>query len=112
MVKALIIGHRYVPSETIETQGKRKEMKSRYRKYNDTVENNGYWVFTKNTRFEVTLSWGDGCLKTFNMRSKILKLYGRKRATKKLLDTFVKDVEEGKYEILMDDCGKYKFKPV
>lgn len=107
MTQAFIVNHEYIPSETIEAQGKRQEIRSRYPGYKVQVEKNGYWVLTKLARLEVTLSWGYGRTETFNMRSEILDLYGRQKATEKLLETFIKDVEKGKYEILMDDHSCY-----
>lgn len=107
MTQAFIVDYEYIPSETIEAQGKRREIKSRYPGYKVQVEKNGYWVLTKLAKLEVTLSWGNGRTETFNMRSEILDLYGRQKATEKLLETFVKDVERGKYEILMDDYSCY-----
>lgn len=101
MERATIVNYEFIPSETVTAQGKRREIKSRYPGYKIQEERNGYWVLIKKAKFEVTLCWNDG-IETFNMRSDILELYGRQRATEKLLKTFVKDVEDGKYKIFMD----------
>lgn len=107
MTQAFIVNYEYIPSETIETRGKRNEIRSRYPGYKVKVEKNGYWILTKTAKLEVTLRWGNGRVETFNMRSEILDLYGKKKATERLLETFVKDVEKGKREIWMDDYSCY-----
>ena len=107
MVQAFIVGHEYIPSETIEAQGNRRDIRLRYPGYIVKMERNGYWVLTKTAKLEVTLCWDNGRVETFNMRSDILDLYERKKATKKLLEKFIEDVEKGEHEIWMDSYSGY-----
>lgn len=107
MVRTTIVKYEYIPSEYITARGTLRELKRKYPEYKIKIGKNDYCILTKNPKFEITLYWDNIRLETFDMRNDILDLYDRKYATERLLETFIKDVEEGKYEIWMDSYRGY-----
>lgn len=93
------------PSDSIIKQGKRRDIIKQYPDYHIKEDRNGFFVLTKPSRYEVTLAWNDG-METFEMRSGVLSHYNRRKATEALLETFVKDVENGNCSIWVDG-GSY-----
>ena len=104
MKRAKVIDFNYVESESITTQGKRREVKKRYPDYRIKEERNGFFVLTKSAKCYVTLSW-DGRVETFEMKDGILECYDRTRISKTLFEKFQKDIESGKHEILINEYG-------
>lgn len=101
MQRATIVDYEYKPSDSITKQGKRRDIIRQYPDYKIQEERNGFFVLTKNSRYEVTLAWNDG-IETFEMRSGVLSHYNKQKATETLLETFVRDVENGECSIWVD----------
>jgi hypothetical protein len=100
---------RYEESDTIERQGKHRDIEKYLDKgYYVKVERNGYWVLVKPSKVNVTLS-NSAITKTFNMKEDIREHYNRTYVTEALVRTFSKDVESGKIVIRMDSDGTYTF---
>lgn len=106
MEKSTILSIVYVPSDSIEMQGKRKNIE----KYLNTgyyiKENrNGYWVLVKTAQLNVTLK-NSSCTRTFNMKEGVCDYYGKKRISQSLTDRFTQDIKDGKISIYMDlECN-------
>ncbi|MDF2800319.1 MAG: hypothetical protein K0S61_222 [Anaerocolumna sp.] len=110
MEKAKIISIIYEPSDTIEKQGKRKDIE-RYLKdgYYIKEERNGYWVLVKTARLIVTLA-NDSHTRVFNMKEDICDYYGKNRISQSLVDRFSKDIGNGTISIFLDSKGNYEIK--
>ena len=80
----------YVKSESMVVQGKRNEVYKRYGKEWDIREQgrgNGNWLLTKKS---------DVLVNGRSYRNFVLEYYGKSRLTKKLVDMFIEDVNNGK----------------
>lgn len=110
MEKAKIISINYEPSDTIEKQGKRKDIE-KYLKdgYYIKEERNGYWVLVKTARLIVTLA-NSSHTRTFNMKEDICDYYGKKRISQSLVDRFSKDIGNGIISIFLHSQGNYEIK--
>lgn len=104
MERAKVEYFEYIESDKIETQGKRRDVMRRYPNYRIKEERNGYFLLISSVKCNVTLSWNDG-METYNMKEDILELYGRQRMSEALFKKFQKDIENGKYQIWIDDFG-------
>ena len=83
----------YIPSESMTTQGKRSEVYKMYgNEWNISEEGggNGNWLLTKKS---------DVLVNGTSYRAFVLNHYGRSKLTKKLVDTFRKDVESGNIQL-------------
>lgn len=109
MEKANVLSIEYIKSDTVETQGKRKDIERYLKKgYYIKEQRNGYWVLVKSSRVDVTLNNSE-CTKTFNMKEDIREYYNRDRVTEALIRNFSKDVKSGKIVFTMDSEGMYSF---
>lgn len=110
MEKSKVISIMYEESETIQTQGKRKDIQ-RYinNGYYIKEDRNGYWVLTKPVRVNVTLNNSFGT-RIINLKEDICEYYGRKRISKSLVNKFETDVKYGKISIYLDEVGNYSLK--
>jgi len=109
MEKATVTSVNYEKSDTIEKQGKRRDIE----KYLDNgyyvkVQRNGYWVLVKASQVQVTLSNSTGT-RTFNMKEEIREHYNRTKVTEALARTFLKDVNAGNIPMCMNSEGMYTF---
>lgn len=107
MERAKIISIKYEPSDTIEKQGKRKDIEKYIKAgYYIKEDRNGYWVLVKSAQVSVTLSnsWGT---KTFNMKESICSYYKKERISHSLVDKFKDDIAKNKVSIYMDNEGYY-----
>ena len=110
MEKANITSINYEPSDTIEMQGKRKDIDKYLKKgYYIKEERNGYWVLVKAARLIVTLK-NSSCTKTFNMKEEVLDYYGKARISESLVNKFKMDIDNGTITIDMDSEGSYSLK--
>lgn len=110
MEKAKIISIDYESSDTIERQGKRKDI-DKYLKngYYIKEDRNGYWVLVKAARLIVTLT-NSSCTRTFNMKAEVREYYGKTHISQSLADRFRKDIHNGTITIYMDLEGNYSLK--
>lgn len=110
MEKTKIISIEYEPSDTIERQGKRKDI-DKYLKngYYIKEDRNGYWVLVKAASLMVTLT-NSSCTRTFNMKAEVCDYYGKTRISQSLVDRFRKDIDNGTITIDMDLEGNYSLK--
>ena len=110
MEKATILSVVYESSDTIETQGKRKDIEKYLKRgYYIKEDRNGYWVLVKPAQLNVTLS-NSSCTRMYNMKSDVCSYYGRQRVSTSLIDTFKQDIQNGAISIYMDSKGNYSFK--
>jgi len=99
----------YEKSDTIEKQGKRRDIEKYLNKgYYVKEQRNGYWVLVKASKVQVTLS-NSTITRTYNMKEEIREHYNRTRVTEALVKTFLKDVNAGKIFICLDSEGMYTF---
>ncbi len=109
MEKATVTSVNYEKSDTIEKQGKRRDIEKYLENgYYIKEQRNGYWVLVKASRVEVTLS-NSTITRTFNMKEDLRSHYGKTRVTEALVKTFLKDINSSKIVICMDSEGTYKF---
>ncbi len=109
MEKATVKSIRYEKSDTIEKQGKYRDIEKYLNDgYNVKQSRNGYWVLIKASKVNVTLS-NSTITKTFNMKEDIREYYNRTRVTEALVKTFLKDVNSNKIVLCMDSEGSYTF---
>ncbi|GEM_PF-1311798 len=107
MEKATISSITYEPSDTIEKQGKRRDIEKYLNAgYYIKEERNGYWVLVKAAQLKVTLT-NSFCARTFNMKADVCKYYGRQRISQSLIEEFMKDIKDDKVSIYMDSEGYY-----
>lgn len=108
MEKAKIISIKYVPSESLEKQGKSRDIE-KYRKQGYYVKEarNGYYLLLKSARVEVTLAI-DTLTKTFDMKEDLLALYAKERITQTTVNKFINALETGKMIIYMNHEGNYE----
>lgn len=107
MEKATVLSIVYVPSDSIEMQGKRKDIEKYLNAGYYIKENrNGYWVLVKAAQLNVTLK-NSSCTRTYNMKEDVCDYFGRKRISQSLIDRFTQDIEDGKISIYMDLEGSY-----
>ncbi len=110
MEKVTVLSIVYVPSDSIEMQGKRKDIE-RYLKsgYYIKENRNGYWVLVKAARVGVTLA-SDSCTRVINMKDDILHHYGKNRINQSLVDKFRNDIVNETVTIFLDSQGNYALK--
>lgn len=107
MEKATILSIMYEPSDSIEMQGKRRDVKKYLNAgYYTKEERNGYWVLVKTAQLNVTLN-NSSCTRTFNMKADVCDYYGKSRISKSLINKFNQDIEDGEILIYMDLEGNY-----
>lgn len=110
MEKAIISSIKYEASDSIEMQGKRKDINKYINNGYYVKENrNGYWVLVKSAKLNVSLR-NSACIRTYNMKADVCDHYGKKRISQSLTDRFIKDTEGGKVFIYMDSEGNYSLK--
>lgn len=105
MEQASFKSMQYVPSDSIEMQGKYSKIKKyEDQGYNIKESRNGYWLLTRPSKLSVTIenSKNTG---TFNMRNDVLMHYGRKKMTENLQKTFLEDIGKGKIKFQMNEDG-------
>lgn len=110
MEKAKVKSVSYEQSDTIEMQGKRKDIEKHLRNgYHVKEDRNGYWVLTKPAKVlvEVEIS---GETKIINMKNEIVDHYGKTRISKSLVETFSKDVSNGKVNVYVNSNSNYELK--
>ncbi|EES50530.1 hypothetical protein NE172_06960 [Clostridium botulinum] len=105
MEKANIIGINYEPSDTIEKQGKKKDV-DKYIKsgYYVKEHRNGYWVLNKPARLIVTLA-DSSCQRVVNMKNDVCYFYKQQRISEKLVYKFRNDINNGIITIFIDEYG-------
>jgi hypothetical protein len=109
MEKATVTSVNYEKSDTIEKQGKQKDIQKYLNDgYYVKVQRNGYWVLVKPSQVQVTLS-NSKITRTYNMKEEIREHYNRTNVTEALARTFFKDLTAGKISINMDSEGMYTF---
>lgn len=110
MEKATILCIMYDPSDTIEIQGKRKDIE-RYLNagYYIKESRNGYWVLVKAARLNVTLSNSFGT-RVINMKEDVCDYYGRQRISQSLIERFRQDTKTEKISVYFDSKGNYSLK--
>ena len=100
----------YVPSNSIEMQGKRKGIEKYLNAGYYIKENrNGYWVLVKTARVVVTFA-NDSCTRVFNMKDDICDYYGKNRISQSLVDKFRNDIVNGAVTVFLDSQGNYVLK--
>ncbi len=110
MFKAEQIAIQYVPSNTIEKQGKRCSIERFLREgYYVKLSRNGYWVLVKPSQVLVTCYCGKNGTFTYDMKSDILKYHNRKKISFSLIDKFKNDFKSNVILIEVDESG-YSFK--
>ena len=109
MEKTSVLSIMKKDSDTIEVQGKRRDIQRYLNKgYYIKKSRNGYWVLVNPARVDVTLKNGE-TRQTFNMKSDICEHYGRERISDSLVKAFKKDIESGKIKLELDSDGYYSF---
>ena len=95
----------YQPSESIEIWGKRDKINPYLEKNFEVRESrNGYWVLVKSAKAIAYVKDNEnGRMRSFDMRSKILEYYGRKKLLIKLVEQFDKDAKDGKIRLYLDE---------
>ena len=107
MEKGSILSITYKPSDSIEMQGKRKDIEKYLNAgYYIKEDRNGYWVLVKAAQLNVTLN-NSSCTRTYNMKADVCDYYGKKRISQSLTDRFTQDIEDGKTSIYMNSKGNY-----
>lgn len=107
MEKAIILSITYEASDSIEMQGKRKDIEKYLNAgYYIKEDRNGYWVLVKAAQLNVTIN-NSSCTRTYNMKVDVCDYYGKKRISQSLTDRFTQDIEYGKISIYMDLQGNY-----
>jgi len=107
MEKATVLSITYEPSDSIEMQGKRRDVKKYLNVgYYIKEERNGYWILVKASQLNVTLK-NCFCTRTFNMKADVCDHYGKLRISKSLINRFNQDIEDGEISIYMDLEGNY-----
>jgi hypothetical protein len=109
MENATVTSVNYEESDTIEKQGKRRDIEKYLNKgYYVKEQRNGYWVLLKASKVEVTLS-NSTITRTFNMKEDMRDHYSRTNVTQALVKKFFKDIDSGRITFSMDSEGMYKF---
>lgn len=107
MEKAIILSITYEASDSIEMQGKRKDIEKYINAgYYIKEDRNGYWVLVKSSQLNVSLR-NSTCTRTYNMKADVCDYYGKKRISQSLTDRFIRDTDSGKVSIYMDSEGNY-----
>jgi hypothetical protein len=110
MEKATVSSITYVPSDSIEMQGKRKNIDKYLNAGYYIKENrNGYWVLVKTAQVEVALANGSFA-RVFNIKDDICDHYGKTRISESLVDRFRNDILNGAVTIFLDSQGNYALK--
>lgn len=106
MFKADYIEVHYQPSDFIERQGTYSSIE-RYLKngYHVQVNRNGYWLLVCPSKVIVAVNCGAYGTYTYDMKNSILEFYDRSKISAKLVETFKKDVVDGRITILADEFG-------
>ena len=103
MEKCEVIHVNYEKSDTIEKQGKRKEIEKYLKQgYSEKVERNGYRVLVKPAKVNVDLKNTSGSY-TFDMKDEIVDYYNKERISEKLVKNFEQDIGTGKISISVDN---------
>ena len=102
MEKATVLYITYEGADSIEMQGKRRDIEKYLNAgYYRKEERNGYWVLVKAAQLNVTIN-NSSYTMTFNMKANVCNYYGKSRISKSLVDRFKQDIEDGEISIFMD----------
>lgn len=106
MFKAEYIEVHYQASDFIERQGTYHSIE-RYLKngYYVQVNRNGYWLLVRPSKVIVAVNCGKHGNYIYDMKNSILEFYNRSKISEKLIETFKKDVVDGRITILADAFG-------
>lgn len=108
--KATILSIMYAPSDSVEIQGKRRDIQKYINSgYYIKEQRNGYWVLVKSAQLNVAVK-NSFLTRMFNMKADVCEYYRRTRISKSLIDRFKQDIEEEKVILYMDSEGNYSLK--
>ncbi len=96
-----VVDGRYIPSDSINLQGKNEKARKEAKSYNMHVQysNNGFHTLVKSSKGIVTFKDENGKMSSADLRRDILEFLDKSKLTKNMFDKFVDDAKAGKINI-------------
>ena len=105
-MKILIVkSSNYIPSDEIEIQGKRRDIKPNLKNYYIKEERNGYFLLVRTAKIFAEIITSDNMIKNIEIKQAVLNYYGKSRISSSLFEKFQKDLMKKKVILIIDEKG-------